>query len=75
MTRKRHVTHLIGSVNLRSSPSSILHVVLLHLGTNFRTGSDVTCRLVEKREGRGGHRENRGRGVPISKLGETAIKA
>lgn len=64
MTRKRHVTHLIGSVYLRCRPSSVLHVVLLHLGTNFRTGSDVTCRLVEKnRGGGGGGMERTGEGV------------
>lgn len=46
-------THLIGSVYLRGSPSSVLHIVLLHLGTNFRTGSDVTCRLKKGKEGKG----------------------
>lgn len=59
---------------MSGSPSSILHIVLLHLGANFWTGSDVTCRLEEK-WGRGSKGENRGRGVLISKLGETAIKA
>lgn len=39
------VTHLIGSVYLRGSPSGVLHIVLLHLGADFRAGSDVTCRL------------------------------
>lgn len=42
--------YLIGSVYLWSSPSSILHVVLFHLGTHFWTGSNVACRLVNKRE-------------------------
>lgn len=61
---------------MSGSPCSVLHVVLLHLGTNFWTGSDVTCRLEEKqRRGRRRKGENRGRGVLISKLGETAIKA
>lgn len=48
------VTHLIGSVDLRGGPSSVLHVVLLHLGTDFGTGSDVTCRLGEKEKNKGG---------------------
>lgn len=48
MVRNLYVTHLIGSVYLRGSPSSVLYIVLLHLGTNFWTGSNVTCRLVEK---------------------------
>lgn len=47
-SRQSLLTHLIGSVYFSGSPSSILHIVLLHLGTNFRTGSDVTCRLEEK---------------------------
>ena len=42
------VTHLIGFIYLSGSPSSILYIVLLHLGTDFRAGSDVTCRLKEK---------------------------
>lgn len=46
-------THLIGSVYLRGSPSSVLHIVLLHLGTNFWTGSDVTCRLNKGKKGKG----------------------
>lgn len=49
------VTHLIGSVYLRGSPSGVLHIVLLHLGADFRAGSDVTCRL----EGGGGETKKR----------------
>lgn len=70
-----YVTHLIGSIYLSGSPGSVLHIVLLHLGTNFWTGSNVTCRLEEKKRGRRGKGQNRERGVLISKLGETAIKA
>ena len=73
-----YLTHLIGSIYLRGSPSSVLHIVLLHLGTNFWTGSDVTCRLEgKKRKGEEEEVKERtgGRGVLISKLGETAIKA
>lgn len=43
-------THLVGSVYLISGPSSILDIVFLHLGTDFRTGSNVTCRLKKKTE-------------------------
>lgn len=39
------VTHLVSSIYLGGGPSGVLHIVLLHLGTNFWTGSDVTCRL------------------------------
>lgn len=42
------LTHLIGSIYLSGSPGSILHIVLLHLGTDFGTGSDVARRLEEK---------------------------
>lgn len=61
MARNLYVTHLIGSVYLRGSPSSVLHIVLLHLGTNFWTGSNVTCRLVEKRGKKGGGGEKKQR--------------
>lgn len=62
------VTNLIGSIYLSGSPSSVLHVVLLHLGTNLWAGSDVACRLEEKTENEGGRRsgeveERRGEGV------------
>lgn len=42
--------YLVGSVYLWGSPSSILHIVFFHLGTNFWTGSNVACRLVRKGE-------------------------
>lgn len=42
--------YLIGSVYLGGSPSSILHIVFFHLGTNFWTGSNVACRLDRKGE-------------------------
>lgn len=51
-------THLIGSVYLRGSPSGVLHIVLLHLGTDFGAGSDVTCRL-EEGEGWGHRKEGK----------------
>lgn len=44
-------THLISTVYLRGGPSCVLHIVLLHLGTDFGAGGDVTCRLK-----RGGYR-------------------
>lgn len=75
LMKNLYVTHLIGSIYLSGSPGSVLHIVLLHLGTNFWTGSNVTCRLEEKKRGRRGKGQNRERGVLISKLGETAIKA
>ena len=67
-TSSKHlVTHLIGFVYLIGGPGSILNIVLLHLGTNFRTGSNVARRLQVRREEE--------REAATSKLGESAIKA
>lgn len=60
------VTHLIGSVYLRGSPSGVLHIVLLHLGADFRAGSDVTCRL----EVGGRNKEEKGNGKTSTEHGE-----
>ena len=45
-----YMTHLIGPVYLSGSPGGVLHIVLLHLGTNLWTCSDVTCRLEKTEE-------------------------
>lgn len=62
------VTHLIGSIYLSGSPGSILHIVLLHLGTNLWAGSDVACRLEGKKEnGRKKQRREQGKGCSYIK--------
>lgn len=43
--RQLYVSHLIGSVDLRGSPGSILHVVLFYLCAHFRATGYVTCWL------------------------------
>lgn len=55
-------SHLVGSIYLSSSPSRIFDIVLLYLGADFGTGSDVTCRLREKTEkGRKSWRREQGK--------------